>query len=260
MKKLGFVFMISFIFLTSCNRPIFVSTTPTPQPTPTATPEPVLPFSKEVIHFTTEDELTLEGVLFHGEESKTGIVFAHMSGPNDQENWLPLAEELAARGYSSVIFNFRCYGESDCEPSLEPSYMILRRDINAAVDFMKAQGFEKIICVGASMGARACTETAFDRELAGFVAVSGIGSEDPDKQDPRNFVNPAMPKLFIVSESDPAMSGKMVPKLMDFYQQAPEPKTLITFPGVVHGTEFFETRKAEEFTQPILEFLAEIVR
>jgi len=259
MRKSILFVLICFQLLSSCNKPLFIAGTPTPQLTSTPTAEPTIPFTQEIIHFTTEDGLDLEGVLYLGEENDTGIVFAHMSGPNDQENWMPMAEYLAGKGYSAMTFNFRCYGESDCESSLEPSYIILQRDINAAVDYMKSMGFTKIICVGASMGARACTETAFDRELAGFVVVSGIGSEDPAKQNPNDFTNPAMPKLFIVSESDPAMSGAMVPKLLAFYEQAPEPKSLVTFPGVLHGTEFLESRKADEFTAAIIEFLSSLL-
>ncbi|MBI9049876.1 MAG: hypothetical protein JEZ00_10675 [Anaerolineaceae bacterium] len=259
MKKISLVLILCSLIISSCDRNIFVTATATPVPTETAIPEPLLPYSTEVVHFETDDGLSLEGMLYLGEETKTGIVFAHMSGPNDQENWMPFAERLAGKGYSSLTFNFRCYGESECASSTEDSFLILSRDINRAVDFMLEEGFDQVICIGASMGARACTETAFDRDLAGFVAVSGIGSQDPAKQDPNDFTNAEMPKLFIVSESDPTGGGEMLPKFMLFYEAAPQPKELKTFVGTVHGTEFFETRKRDEFSDMIFTFLESII-
>jgi alpha-beta hydrolase superfamily lysophospholipase len=259
MKKFPVVFLLIGFLLGGCDNHLFVSSTATPLPTETPTPEPILPFDIEEVHFTTEDDLTLEGYLYLGEERNTGIVFAHMAGPNDQENWMPFAETLAGKGYSSLTFNFRCYGASDCASSTEPSYVILQRDINRAVDFMYEQGFENVICIGASMGGRACSEAAFDKELAGVVFVSGVGSQDPAKQDPNDMLNPDIPKLFIVSESDPTMNGEMLKTFMAFYEAAPEPKELQTFTGTVHGTELFDTRKRDEFSEMLISFVEDVI-
>ena len=255
MKRLPVFFLLIGFLLSGCENNIFVSSTATPLPTDTPTPEPILPFTVEEVHFDTEDDLTLEGYLYLGEERNTGIVFAHMAGPNDQENWMPFAETLAGKGFSSLTFNFRCYGESECASSTEESYLILSRDINRAVDFMHEQGFEDVICIGASMGGRACTETAFDRDLVGLVFVSGVGSRDPAKQDPNDMMNPDIPKLFIVSESDPTMNGEMLKTFKAFYEAAPEPKELQTFVGTVHGTELLETRKRDELSDMIINFI-----
>jgi pimeloyl-ACP methyl ester carboxylesterase len=234
--------------------PIPPTDTPTPVPTDTPTPVPTVEFSTETVSLITEDNLELSGTLFSS-EGDIAVVLAHMAGgDNDQQNWVPFANTIARRGFTALTFDFRCYGQSDCGGDLSGD--VLSRDIRAVMGFLREQGVQRIVCMGASMGGRGCVSVAFDEELAGLVIVSGTASGDPDKQNLEDFVSPDMPKLFIVSEHD-HIAGRTL-EMTRLYESAPEPKILQTFPGSAHGTELFRAEPGKEFRQVLLNFLEEI--
>lgn len=231
-----------------------VTATPKP-PTPTSlptvaptTPAPAVKYSTEIVSFTTEDNIKLAGTLFFS-EGDTAIVLTHMAGENDQQNWIPFAKQIASRGFTALTFDFRCYGQSDCGGSGD----VLSRDIGAAIRFLREQGFQRFVCMGASMGGRGCVSIAFDEELAGLVIVSGTGSGNPDKQNMANFVSPDMPKLFIVSEND--KTADRTPVMTRLYESSPEPKIFKIFSGSGHGTELFNTKHGMEFREILMNFL-----
>ena len=227
----------------------------TPFPTNTPTPVPIFEYSIETVSFTTEDDIELEGTLFLS-EGDIAVVFAHMAGgDNDQQNWIPFAKQVARRGFTALTFNFRCYGESGCG-GRDSGSILLSRDVGAAIDFLRKQGFERIVCAGASMGARGCVNVAFDRELDGIIIVSGTGSSDPDRQNLADFISPNMPKLFIVSKNDHIADRTLA--MTSLFESAPEPKTFKTYPGSAHGTELFDTQYARAFRETIYNFLGEI--
>ena len=103
------------------------------------------------------------------------------------------------------------------------------------------------------MGGRGCIGVAFDEELAGLVIVSGSGSGNPDKQNMADFVSPAMPKLFIVSENDHIPDRTDV--MTQLYESAPQPKMFKIFSGSGHGTELFQTKHGKELLEILLNFL-----
>ena len=228
--------------------------TATPLPTVTPTPVPTVEYSTEAVSFTTEDDLKLSGTLFLS-EGGTAVVLTHMAGGgNDQQNWVSFAKQIARRGFTALTFDFRCYGQSDCGGNTSGD--VLSIDIGAAIGFLREQGFQRIVCMGASMGGRGCVSVAFDKELAGLVIVSGTVSGDPDKQNFEDFVSPDMPKLFIVSESD-HIAGRTL-EMTHLYESAPEPKIFKTFPGSAHGTELLSSEYRREFRETLLNFLEEI--
>lgn len=237
----------------------FPTVTATPEPpTPTSlptvlptTPAPAVKFSTENVSLSTEDDKKLAGTLFLS-EGDTAVVLTHMAGENDQQNWIPFAKLIASRGFTALTFDFRCYGQSDCGGSGD----VLSKDIGAAIGFLREQGFQRIVCMGASMGGRGCVSAAFDEELAGLVIISGTGSGNPDKQNLANFASPDMPKLFIVSENDKTADRTTV--MTRLYESAPEPKIFKIFSGSGHGTELFNTKHGEEFRETLLNFLEEI--
>ncbi len=235
--------------------PLPPTATATPLPTVTPTPVPTVEYSTETIILGTEDDLELSGTLFSSEGGDTAVVLAHMAGgDNDQQNWTGFAKQIARRGFTSLTFDFRCYGQSDCGG--DTSGDVLSRDLRAAIGFLREQGFQRIVCVGASMGGRGCVSVAFDEELDGLVIVSGTAPGDPDKQNLDDFASPDMPKLFIVAESD-HISGRAL-EMTSLYENAPEPKILQTFPGSAHGTELFRAECGQEFRQTLVNFLEEI--
>jgi pimeloyl-ACP methyl ester carboxylesterase len=231
--------------------PIPPTATATPFPTVTPTPVPTVEYSTETVSFTTEDDVKLVGNLFLS-EGDTAVVLTHMAGENDQHNWIPFARQIANRGFTALTFDFRCYGESDCGGS-ESGDILLGRDVGAAIGFLREHGFQRIVCIGASMGGRGCVNVAFDEELVGLVIVSGTGSYHPDRQNLQDFVSPDMAKLFIVSEDDPTADRTI--EMTRLYESAPEPKTFKIFPGAAHGTELFGSQYGQGFRETLLDFL-----
>jgi pimeloyl-ACP methyl ester carboxylesterase len=237
--------------------PLTATSTPEPPksvpiPTITPTPAPTVEYSTRTVSFTTEDEFDLYGNLFLS-EGDTAVVFAHMAGgDNDQQNWIPFAEYIARRGFTSLTFDFRCYGESGCG-GRDSGSILISRDIGAAINFLREHGFERIVCIGASMGGRACINAAFENELVGLVIVAGTGSSDPDRKNLDDFVSPDMPKLFIVSEDDHIADRTL--SMTRLFESAPEPKTFKTYPGIAHGTELFDSTYKQAFRQTLFDFL-----
>jgi len=225
--------------------------TPTPEPTILPLPAATHSFQRETVHFVTEDDLELSGTLFRS-EGETAVVLAHMAGPNDQQNWIPFAEDIAARGFTALTFDFRCYGESDCGGT-DSGAILLSRDVGAAIDLLRARGLQCIVCMGASMGGRGCVNAAFEQDLAGLVIVSGTGSSHPDRKHLEDIVSPGMPKLFVVSEHD--QTAGRTAEMTRLYESAPDPKVLQIYSGTAHGTELFDSKHANEFHNALLHFL-----
>jgi len=229
--------------------------TSTPEPQDSPTPEPVYSYDTQTVSITTEDGLRLSGNFFRA-EGEVAVLFIHMAGPNDQKNWIPFANKVAQRGFSALTVDLRCYGESDCRGGTEPGWVTLNWDMQAALEFLRAKGFKNIVCAGASMGGRACVTVAFDEELAGLIVVSGTASDDPEKTDLNKMLNPGMPKLFVVSESDPTVNRTA--DMTRLYESAPDTKAFHIFPGTAHGTEFFKTQYAGVLSRLIYDFLYSI--
>ena len=230
--------------------------TSTPEPRESPTPEPVYSYETKPVSFSAQDGLKISGTFFHSQDD-VAVLFVHMAGNDDsQEDWIPFAKQVAQRGFSALTFDMRCHGGSECRGGSEPGWVTSSWDMRAAVKFLRNQGFKRIVCVGASMGGRACVTTAFDEELAGLVVISGTASDDPAKQDLNQMGNPGMPKLFAVSEHDPNL--KRTADMQALFESAPEPKTFQLLPGKAHGTEFFKTQSGSNLSALIYELLYSI--
>jgi len=227
-----------------------VSVVPDLPTVPPDTPLPAVEYSTEIVNLTTEDDVNLSGTLFLS-EGDTAVILAHMAGENDQQNWTSFANQIAGEGFTALTFDFRCYGQSDCGGDLSGD--ILSMDIGAALNFLREQGFQRIVCVGASMGGRGCVGVAFDEELSGLVIVSGTGTGNPDKEDLDGFVSADMPKLFIVSNNDHI--ADRTASMTRLYDSAPEPKIFKTYSGSAHGTELFSSSHDKAFRETLLNFL-----
>lgn len=118
--------------------------TPTSIPTITLTPVPTVEYRTKTVSFTTEDEIDLAGTPFLS-EGDTAVMFAHVAGgDNDQQNWILFAEYIARRGFTSLTFDFRCYGDTGCG-GRDSGSTLISRDIGAAKNVLRKRGFERIV-------------------------------------------------------------------------------------------------------------------
>lgn len=206
------------------------------------------PFMVEDVAFNAEDGIPLVGRLYTA-GGDIAVVLAHMA-TNDQAAWAPFAEQLVAAGFTAFTFNFRGYPPSGGAPVMDQ----MSRDTRAAVEFLEAKGYTRIVCIGASMGGTACLRTAADLELAGLIVISSPrtfgGSET--RVGKSELINLKLPKLFIASENDKAAAASA----NEMYRFAPDPRQIKIFEGIAtHGMDLFNEPTADEFRNLLLEFL-----
>lgn len=171
---------------------------------------------------------------------------AHMF-PTDQTSWFPLATSLASQGFTAFTFDFRGYGESGGTREIAR----IDLDLSAAIRYAVGQQAEKIVLIGASMGATAALKVAADQPVDGVVALSppmvfrGLSSE---KALPRI----SSPKLFLVSQKEMNVS---VASVRNQFRRTPPPKQMEILPGSDHGSRLLEGEQSERTMEIIVRFL-----
>jgi len=207
----------------------------------------------ENVSLTTEDAIRLDANFFPA-NGDVAVVLAHM-GIADQTSWWAFASESAQAGIAALIFDFRCYGKSECRQGVAAETSMT--DVLTAIRTLRDKGYQRIVCIGASMGASACLQASMQVDLAGLVFIAGDREIILNgKWYPDDIVNPDMLKLFIVAEQDPYSIA--VGDTQRYYRDSPEPKQLILYPESVHGTDLFATPSGSKFHQALMDFLLAI--
>ena len=203
----------------------------------------------EAVSLTTEDNVTLSATLFG--QGQLAVILAHQGTEGtDQKSWQPFAEVLAEKGYAALTLDFRGRGQS--QGYLQASQLI--KDVNAAIQFLRGRGYQRIVCMGASMGGTACLRAALDNDLAGLVVIaSPMSLGAPTAVEPDEFSRLKLPKLYVCAEND--RYSPVIPQMKQMFELSPKPKQLRFFPGTVHGTELFDTEYGDEFRNLLLGFM-----
>lgn len=193
------------------------------------------------VRFTTADGQELAGTVFG--EGSIGVVLAHMRG-RDRTTWFDFARRSAAAGHRTLAFDFRGYGGSTGTRDEN-----LATDLSAAVDFLRADGAERIVVVGASMGGTAAVNVAAQFDVDAAVSLSAPASFGTlPAVDVAADV--AEPLLVVVAEMDQPFADAAV--LID---EAAPSSQLLVFDGSAHGTNLFAEHEAE-LTRLMLDFIA----
>jgi dienelactone hydrolase len=215
-------------------------------PSATATPQKI---REDRVSFVAEDGVELSGMVFMGEAEKDiGVVLAHM-GAGGYSSWAWFARTIAQRGFGALAFNFRMDRSK------------LDRDVRAAVGFLRGLGYQRIVCMGASMGGTASIRVAGDTDLAGVVVISSLWTTGSGATGGALIVSReelaqlTLPKLFVTTDNDRHGVPATI-KVM--YKVAPEPKAIKIFPGRAHGTDIFATSQRDEFRDLLVDFLEEL--
>lgn len=219
---------------------------------PTVTLSPLPPIATEEINLLTSDGLSINGLLFRNPGDQS-IILAHQRGQGfNQKSWRYFGEELAAKGYTVLTFDFRGIGKSEGDINLMENMVV--EDTLTAIDFLKNEGYHKVICVGAETGGTACLEAAQSQDLLGVIAITAVLSlGEPTSISNEDLANLDIPKLFIYSENN--QFERIPSDMQSMYNLSPEPKNLVVFPGEAHGTEMLLASYKEEFRQLILNFI-----
>lgn len=231
---------------TATSAPTSTATSAPPTLAPTSLPPPTATPPSPAVTFPTADGATLQGT-WSGEGS-TVIVFSTMGG-HRQETWTAMAEATAQHGYRAFTFNFRFWVDDDTiDRALQP---LVADDLRAAIAYVRAQGAERVILVGASLGGMATAKVGASENVEGLVILAAP-PEVPDLLtiEAADLATSA-PKLFVSAERDHIVPLADTQALFDL---AAEPKEWQTYPGTAHGTELFDTASGPALTQRLLDF------
>ena len=182
-------------------------------------------------------------------EGPVGVVLAHMLG-DSQSAWTLFVDELVARNFHVLTFDFRGHGQSRGDRN--PSAAAL--DLGAAVDKLRSLGVSKVFVVGASMGGTAAVVVAGAQKLEGVVAISAPTAID--RLDAGAAVRSLdEPSMFVVGAGD---DPRYVDAARNLSAAAPQPKRLQVLDGSsAHGTHLLtEEATRQRVGDLILDFLA----
>jgi hypothetical protein len=188
-----------------------------------------LPAGKEI----TFDETgggKLSGTLYG--EGKTAIILANMSVGGDKQ-WNPFVAAVDKQKFTTLTFNYRSIND-------------IASDMELILGKLKEEGFARAVCIGASVGTRACSTLALAPEIVGMVWIAGAVNHAKEA---------TYPKLFIAGALDQRAFDIQIG-----YEQAAEPKELVLFEdNPAHGTDLFSSKDGEQFLTLLLDFVNELV-
>jgi pimeloyl-ACP methyl ester carboxylesterase len=184
----------------------------------------------------------------------TGVVLAHQSDA-DLCQWMPYAQTLANRGYRVLAFDFAGYGSSTM-----PRQKTYVEDIRTAVTYLRDQGTQRVVIIGASMGATmsVVAAAAITPPVDGVIALSppvtfdGVNAE---KAAP-SLKSPA---LYVAGDAD----GDYAVYARAISEATPaDMRDLVVVPAPQHGIQFVsaDTPAAAQVRVIIEAFLAEHLR
>jgi pimeloyl-ACP methyl ester carboxylesterase len=235
--------LIGLLLLTACGESpaLFGPLAGTPTTAVPATPTAAA-VTPRAVTFTTADGVTLSGTAYG--QGATAVIFSHMSDGSRAE-WRDLPEQLAARGYRTLAYDFRGRGES--EGTFAPDKA--DTDLRAAVAFMRQKGATDLALVGASMGAMASAKVAATDPPAALVLLTGTTSWNGLTVSDAEMAAIVAPKLVISSEQDGYLAGTL-----HLYDAAAPPKEKHIYPGGAHGTQLFDVY-GDDLTARIVGFV-----
>ena len=220
-RSTWFVLLIAGL-LVACAAPT-PTLSPTLAPAPTTQPEPTQPVTAatsipsipgdQVAISVAEDNETFNATVTGNGE--IGVILADTFGYNPLR-WLPLIEALEGNEHLRMVtFTYR---DEDATPN---------QDTRAVFDYLRAEGIDKIICVGAGYGSRACGYLQNEPEIIGMVLIT---VDQPSK------IEGDFPKLFLTADTDSVTPAAVTQRV---YEQSIEPKEFKSYAASVHGPALF---------------------
>jgi pimeloyl-ACP methyl ester carboxylesterase len=222
---------------------------------------PVEEFGESIpLSLKTVDGVQLSGELTMPDEALDNhftLLLAHEHGSNRQ-SWRPLMEDFMQMGFTVLSFDFRGHGESGGSAD----FSSLGIDVSTFTQYLLDSGYDRIICLGSSMGGTGCLEVALSVAMEGLVLVSapmniqGSGVTFAELEELR------MPKLVMVAENDSATynTPDFVTDILKMYELAPEPKDLfVSQSSIAHGLALLYGKPGEEARTLMFDFLEAMI-
>jgi hypothetical protein len=234
-RSTWFVLLIAGL-LVACTAPA-PARSPTSAPAPTTQPTQPVPTStpgiaSEQVTISVDNASFEATVTGNGE---TAVLIAD-SGTGAISDWAPLVDALKPnRNLRIVTFAYREITSTGV------------KDVTAVLDYLRAEGIEKIICLGAGIGSRFCTNLQQEPEIIGMVLIGADGLA----------IEADYPKLFLTADADPLGMAGSTERV---YNQSAEPKSFKTYAAGVHGPALFaKPDVGPQVLADITSFISEIV-
>lgn len=116
-------------------------------------------FAAQDVSLTSADGVKLHAIADRVAAAPKGVVLVHQEG-RSAADWRFVSERLAKSGFTVVAPDLRGHGTSAAKTLTEADYKNMIADVDAAVKWLRAQGAKEISCVGASLGANLCLQSA----------------------------------------------------------------------------------------------------
>jgi dienelactone hydrolase len=189
------------------------------------------------VWFEAADGTRLSGVVLG--QGRTGVILAHQRWFN-LCSWMPFARELTEQGYRVLAFDFRGFGASSAAKGKAGRSLDL--DVAAGVEYLRRQGVDRVVLVGASMGATAALMDAANGEAdggAGVAAVISISGPSRFYEMDAGLAVKRMrvPVLFIASSEEGSYSRAA--RLL-YGRAGSRSKRMVIVPGRIHGIGLLE--------------------
>jgi pimeloyl-ACP methyl ester carboxylesterase len=190
----------------------------------------------QLVRFGPDGAANLVGVVYGA--GRTGLVFAHQSGGNRCQ-WATYAVEAANAGYRALVFDFAGSGDS-------PAGVANDAAVIAAAAYLRAQGAQTVVLVGASMGGTAVLAAAprITPPVAGVISLSGPAVfQGVDAHAAVGGL--AVPVLYAACQNDTGFAEDAA----TLYAATPtgHPRTLLVVPGCAsHGVQLVDPANQPE--------------
>jgi pimeloyl-ACP methyl ester carboxylesterase len=178
------------------------------------------------------------------------LLLAH-GGRYDKSSWAREAQYFAQAGLYVLAIDFRGRGSSRGPAPSDDPYAGLEFDVLGAVDWLRAQGAERISILGGSMGGTAAARAlALDggRAIDDVVLLAHGPTVEGAKLAGR--------KLFVIAREDAYGSGNLrLPGIRAEFEAAPPPKQWLELDGAEHAQALFDGPRGPALRAAILDFL-----
>ena len=200
------------------------------------------------VSFSSSDGVALTGTLFG--TGTTGVVLSNM-GDNDPARWERFAPVLSRQGYLVLTYTFRDPARSTGEVGTDTE-----ADLGGAIAYLRAQGADDIVLVGASLGGMATASMiGTDGVRAAIVLSSPVKVPGADYAVDRQVLAAnTVPILYVAADNDPVVPVADTRRL---FELTAGPREWQRYPERAHGCELLDGASAGAVTARITGFLAE---
>lgn len=201
----------------------------------------------------TIDGVTIASDFKKPEGAKTAVLFLHMM-PATRTSFVPLAKALADKGIASLAIDLRGHGESlvrsipggdeeklDYQKFTDKEHQSSRLDVDAAMNFLKAQGFQEegISFVGASIGANLSIDalSRYNKTQKAVLLSAGLDYRGVETEPAMRRISTHQKVWIIAAEGDSYSAQSALP----LQQLKPDQATMTIYGGSEHGTNLFQS-------------------